>query len=298
MTLEMTPLHPRFGMRVEGVDLSAVTAEIFADIRAAFEAHSLLLFPGQDMDDAAHLALAGMFGPIEDRLADERKPGETYAVPEVSNIGAGGRVVAEDDLHMLNLRANMLWHADSTFLPAPALANLLIARQVTQTGGQTEFASTRAAFADMPPERQEDLRGRAFWHRYAHSRARISRELAALPMFHKWPEQLWRAVWRNPVNGREAVYVASHAYAVEGMEARAGAEMIETLLEDVTRDEYVFSHTWNVGDVIVWDQRAVLHRARPWDARAPRRLTSLCVSATPADGREEMKPVGDFQPPP
>lgn len=291
-TLTTTPLHPRFGVEVHGFDLSKIDNETFAEIRALFEEHSVLLFRGQELPDAAHLKFARMFGPIEDRLADERPKGEAMKIPEVSNIGADGEVTGAMDLHTLNLQANMLWHADSTFLPVPALANILVGRVVTKTAGQTELASTRAGWADMPEDLKRQIRGRAIWHRYAHSRARISPELAKLPMFNKWPDRAWRSVWTNPVNGREALYIASHAFAVEGLEPEEGAILIDRLIEYVTRPEYVFSHTWNVGDVLVWDQRAVLHRARPWDYDEPRRLTSLCVSATAADGLEEIRISG------
>ena len=196
------------------------------------------------------------------------------------------------DLHTLHLKANMLWHTDSTFLPIPALTNILTARIVTQTGGATQFASTRAGWADMPETLKTRIRGRGVWHRYAHSRARISPELAKLPMFNKWDDQLWRAVWTNPINGREALYLASHAYAVQGMEPETGTNLINSLMDFVTRDEYVVSHTWNVGDVLVWDQRAVLHRATPWNYDKPRKLTSICTSATVADGLEEMRVAG------
>jgi alpha-ketoglutarate-dependent 2,4-dichlorophenoxyacetate dioxygenase len=287
--LQMTALHPRFGVRIDGIDLRALTPATFAPIRAAFEEHSLLFFPGQRIDSDDHLRLAGLFGPIEDRYADERPEGAAFKVPEVTNIREDGSTTGEMDLHTLNLKANMLWHADSTFLPRPALTNILVGRIVTETGGQTEFASTRAGWADMPEALKAQVRDTGLWHRYAHSRARISPELAALPMFHKWPDQLWRAVWRNPVNGRDALYIASHAFAVEGLEADAGAVLIDRLLEWVTQPRFVHSHTWNVGDVVVWDQRAVLHRATPWDYDAPRKLTSICVSATPEDGLAGMR---------
>lgn len=208
----------------------------------------------------------------------------------MSNIRADGTVTAEMDLHTLHLKANMLWHADSTFLPAPALTNILIARIVTETVGATEFASTRAGWADMPEPLKARIRGRGVRHRYAHSRARISPELAELPMFHKWPDQHWRAVWPNPVNGREALYIASHAFAVDGYGPEQGQALLDELMEYVTRPEYVFSHTWSVGDVLVWDQRAVLHRATPWDYDQPRKLTSICISAALQDGLGGMRP--------
>ncbi|WP_254448984.1 TauD/TfdA family dioxygenase [Thalassococcus sp. S3] len=289
MALKTSPLHPLFGVEVHGSDLRGMTEDRFADLRALFEQHSALLFRNQKLDDADHIQLAECFGPIEDRNADSRNAGDPFRVPEVSNILSDGRTSDEMDLHTLNLKANMLWHSDSTFLPVPALTNILIARVVTETGGQTELASTRAAWSDMPETLKSRIRDRGFWHRYAHSRARISPELAKLDMFQKWPDQLWRAVWTNPVTGQEALYIASHAFAVEGMDESEGTALIDQLMSFVTQRRYVFSHTWNVGDVLIWDQRAVLHRATPWNYDEPRKLTSICTSATRADGLNAMR---------
>lgn len=289
MTLSTSAIHPRFGVQVDGIDLSTIDTAQFADLRALFETHSVLLFRNQEMDDAAHIRLAEMFGPIEDRTADERAEGEAFSIPEVSNIREDGTVTDGMDLHTLHLKSNMLWHSDSTFMPQPALTNILIGRIVTETGGQTELASTRAAWADMPEELKSRIRNRGFWHHYAHSRAQISPELAKLPMFHKWPPQLWRAIWTNPVTGDEALYIASHAYAVDGLNEEDGQNLISELMDFVTQDEYVFSHPWNVGDVLIWDQRAVLHRATPWNYDEPRKLTSLCVSARAVDGLDAIK---------
>ncbi len=289
MAITTHPIHPKFGVQVDGIDLAHVDDTTFATIRDLFERHSVLLFKGQDLDDGAHMCLAEMFGPIEDRYADERAKGEKFTIPAVTNIREDGSVTGEMDLHTLNLKSNMLWHSDSTFMPEPALTNILIGRVVTETGGQTELASTRAAWAEMPEDLKARIRDKGFWHHYAHSRAQISPELAKLPMFNKWPPQLWRAIWTNPVTGDEALYIASHAYAVEGLPEKEGADLIAELMDFVTQDEYVFSHTWNVGDVLIWDQRAVLHRATPWNYDEPRKLTSLCVTAQPSDGLKAMR---------
>ncbi|MEM6371688.1 MAG: TauD/TfdA family dioxygenase [Pseudomonadota bacterium] len=287
--MRTTPLTDRFGVEVHDVELGALDANGFARLRQAFEEHSALLLRGQDIDDAAHIRLAQFFGPIEDRVADERPEGAAFEVPKVSNVRDDGSVSAETDLHTLNLEANMLWHADSTFLPTPALANILIGRVVTQTGGATELASTRAGLADMPAGLRAQIEDKALWHRYAHSRARISPELAKLPMFHKWPDQLWRAIWRNPVTGDDALYIASHAYAVDGMAPNEGARLIDALLDWVTQAQYVYSHQWRPDDVLIWDQRAVLHRGTAWNYKEKRVLSSICVSATPADGVDAMR---------
>ncbi len=287
--MDITPITDVFGAEVHGVQLGELDDAGFADLRALFEEHSLLLFRGQSLSDAAHIALARRFGPIEDRNAESLQGGAEFKVPEVSNVREDGSVTEELDLHTLHLKANMLWHADSTFLPTPALTNILIARIVTETGGATEFASTRAGWAAMSETLKSQVRDRGFWHRYAHSRARISPELAKLPMFHKWPDRLWRAVWANPVNGREALYIASHAFAVEGMAPEKGAALIDELMAFVTQPRFTYSHQWQPEDVLIWDQRAVLHRATPWNYKKPRKLSSICVSATLEDGVDAMR---------
>lgn len=301
--MRLSPLTPRFGALVDDVDLNRVTeTRLFPELRAAFETHSALLFRGQDLTPEAHVRIAGLLGPIEDRRADEREKGAAFEIPEVSNVAADGSVLDAMDLGALTLKANMLWHSDSTFMPTPALSNLLAAQVVTAEGGATELASTRAAFQDMAPERQAELRRARLVHHYAHSRARISRELAAQPMFHKWPPQAWPAVWRNPVNGLEAVYVASHAYAVLGADleddADAQQRFIDTLIAACTQPQYVYAHQWAVGDVLLWDQRAVLHRGTPWPEDQPRTLRSICSSATDADGLSAMRAAAPQGAPP
>lgn len=287
---ETTPLTPRFGVEVHGTDLATLDlARDFAPLRALFEEHSALLFRGQDLDPETHLALARAFGPVEDRMADERKPGEAMTIPEVTNVAADGGTTGEMDLHTLNLKANFLWHSDSTFLPVPALVNILTAKIVTTEGGATELASTRAAWAEMPEALKARVAGRGIRHRYSHSRRQISEELSKLPMFNKWPDQRWNAVWTNPVNGREALYVASHACAVDGYDAAESAALLADLIAFCTQPRFVYSHAWAVGDVLLWDQRAVLHRGTPWPWDQPRKLASLCASVRESDGLAAMR---------
>lgn len=284
-TIQTKPLTQQFGVEVSGIDLADVRADnLFPELRALFEEHSALLFRGQDVSDEQHMALAKLFGPIEDRQADERKPGEKFEVPKVSNVQEDGSTTGEMDLKTLNLKSNFLWHSDSTFLPTPALTNILIGRVVTTEGGATELASTRAAWAAMPEELKARVRERGIWHRYSHSRRKISPELAKLPMFNKWPDQHWKAVWQNPTNGHEALYIASHAFKVDGYDEAESQTLLDELIAFCTQPEFVYSHQWNVGDVLIWDQRAVMHRGTPWPYEQPRTLSSICSTATESDG--------------
>lgn len=282
--LRTSPLTHTFGKEVHDLDLRDVKSEEdFAPIRDLFERHSALLFRGQHITDDDHRRLAGFFGEIEDRLKDERKKGAPAAIPLVSNETKDG-VTKENDLHSLNLRANQQWHIDSTFLPTPALCNILTARVVPSSGGQTELASTRAAWAEMPAALKSKARGRMLRHHYRTSRARLSEDLANLPMFNEWPAQTWPAVWANPVTGDEALYIASHVFAVEGLGDEDGWSLIDQLTAFCTQPRFCYSHEWSVGDVMLWDQRAVLHRGRPWPMEEPRTLASLCVSLSDSDG--------------
>ena len=288
--MQTTPLHNRFGVEIHNIDLSNMAIECgYPEIRAAFEAHSVLLFRNQNLDDKHHLSLANLFGPVEDRSLGTGGP--VPRMSPVSNIVNGNKITSENEKHIQHLRANQLWHTDSTFLPVPALANIIAASVVPTHGGETDLVSTRIAWQDMSARLKAKARNAILWHRYGHSRAKISKELAKESMFASWQDQAWRAVWRNPVNGAEALYIASHAFAVEGMSTREGQEFIDVLTVWATRDEYVYSHQWRTGDVLIWDERATMHRGRPWPYDQERTLASVCVSSGYRDGLGTVSPA-------
>ena len=126
-------------------------------------------------------------------------------------------------------------------------------------------------------------------HRYAHSRAKVDPELAKDELFTMWEDQAWPAVWTNPASGARALYLASHAYAVKGMEDADGTALIGELMAHATRSELVYTHDWQVGDVLMWDQRAVMHRGRPWPYEQERTLHSICVSLSDEDGLADAR---------
>ena len=291
MTLETTSLHPLFGVEIHNVDLrDAEQDHLYPGVRELFEAHSLLLFRDQALDDRALIHFAELFGPIENR--DKGKWGQPReSTSKVSNLGEDGRVKDETSKHVLHLKANQLWHTDSTFLPVPALANVITAITVPSTGGETELATTRAALKEMPEPLRKQAESIVVRHQYGHSRAQIDPDLAKEELFTMWPEQRWRGIWRNPSSGDDALYIASHACAIEGMDDEPARELIRQLIEFATRDRYVYSHRWSPGDVLVWDERATLHRGRPWPYQEPRTLSSVCVSARHCDGLDDVRPA-------
>jgi alpha-ketoglutarate-dependent 2,4-dichlorophenoxyacetate dioxygenase len=157
-------------------------------------------------------------------------------------------------------------------------------------GGETVFVSTRLAFERLDPALRSRLENSFAWHDYGHSRSQIAPGLATPEERAALPPQCWRMVWKNPINGRGAIYLASHAYAVEGMEAAAGKQLIDELMTAATAPGTSYQHPWRKGDVVMWDNRATMHRGRPWPAHEARLMVRTTISATEADGVATMRP--------
>ncbi|MYB34040.1 MAG: TauD/TfdA family dioxygenase [Gammaproteobacteria bacterium] len=280
----MRALHKDFGVEIRGMDLREAAVH-FPQIREAFEDHSLLLFRNQYLNEEAHLAFGRLFGTIE--IREKQPENHEDRVSIVSNRREDGCLEDEGSARFMHQRANQLWHTDSTFLPRPALANILTARVIPSSGGATQFVSTRAAWRDLPEKIREKTRNLIFLHRYAHSRKAVSESAANLDIVTMWPDTKWRAIWRNPVNGTESLYLASHAYGVDGMDEQEGRLLINELIEFSTEPHRVYSHQWLPGDVLVWDERATMHRGTSWPYGEERTLASICITASEFDGLDQ-----------
>ena len=208
----------------------------------------------------------------------------------LSTIDENGKVVPADHRLALRNKANQLWHTDSTFKRVPALASVLSARIIPAQGGETEYVSTRLAWERLDPALRQRLEKSFAWHDYAHSRGKIAPGLATPAERAALPPQCWRLVWKNPVNGRGALYIASHAYGIEGMDEGPAQELLEALTEAATAPGLSYVHTWRSGDVVMWDNRATMHRGRPWPAHEARFMVRTTISATEVDGLESVRP--------
>jgi alpha-ketoglutarate-dependent 2,4-dichlorophenoxyacetate dioxygenase len=288
--MDIVPLGPGFGAELRGVTLADVAADdaTYAAVRAAFEDHSVLVFRDQDVTDEVQLAFSRRFGPPEVTKVGSQGTGSHFVI--LSTIGPDGKVVPPDHRLSLRNKANQLWHTDSSFKRVPALASILSARIIPANGGETEYVSTRLAFERFDAGLRNKLQNSFAWHDYAHSRSQIAADLASPEERAALPPQCWRIAWKNPVNGRSAIYLASHAYAVEGMEKAAGKTLIDKLMAFATAPGTSYLHQWRKGDVVMWDNRATMHRGRPWPAHEARLMVRTTISATEADGLDTMRP--------
>jgi alpha-ketoglutarate-dependent 2,4-dichlorophenoxyacetate dioxygenase len=289
--MELVSLRPDFGMEVRSVGLIDVAASdaAYRAVRTAFEEHSLLLFRKQEISDDVQAAFSRAFGPLERVKIGSEGFGTFYN--RLSNLARDGSLVPETHRQALTARANQLWHTDSSFKPTPALASILSARVVPQEGGETEFVSTRQAWARLSPALKSRLRDAIVTHAYAHSRDQIDPDLMTAPERAALPPVRWRMTWRNPVNGRLALYVASHAYAIEGFADAEARALLDELIAGATRLEFIYRHRWAQGDVLMWDNRVTMHRGRPWPQDQPRSVVRTTVSAVDADGLADVRPA-------
>jgi alpha-ketoglutarate-dependent 2,4-dichlorophenoxyacetate dioxygenase len=288
--MEIVPLGPGFAAELRGVTLADVSNDdaVYAAARAAFEDHSVLVFRGEEVSGESQLAFSRRFGPPEVTKVGSLGTGSHFVI--LTTIGPDGKVVPEDHRYAMRNKANQLWHTDSSFKSVPALTSILSARTIPATGGETEFVSTRLAFDRLDPALQNKLENSFAWHHYGYSRGKIAPGLATTEELAALSPQCWRMVWKNPVNGRNALYLASHAYAVEGMEPKAGETLIEELTAAATAPGTSYEHKWRAGDVVMWDNRATMHRGRPWPGNEPRYMVRTTISATAVDGLESMRP--------
>src|SRR5215472_13268637 len=284
MAITTTRLTPHFAAQIDGVAITRpVDDATWPDIRAAFEEHSVLLFCGQPLTDEQQIAFSQRFGRLEVTRSMNPAAGTPFARQSNLDIKTG-EVIPADDRRMIYQLANMLWHSDSSFKPVPSLCSLLSARIVPPEGGATEFASARCAYPSLPEALKRRARDAIVVHDFSWSRDQIRPGFFTDKERAEYPPVRHPLVRRNPVNGRESLCLGAHASHVEGLSVAEGRAFLKELLEHVTQPQFCYRHEWQEGDLIIWDNRCVLHRATPYDTTRYKRLMQrTTVSGDPAE---------------
>ena len=262
------PLHRWFGAIVEGVDVTKrINDETCSELQNALTEFSVLVFPGQEINDTQQIAFSQRFGPLETTKVGTRGTGSPLVI--LSNIGDDNRVVPfADRLNMVN-RANMQWHADSSFKRIPAQTSILSAREVPVTGGNTEFVSMRVVYAELPEDLKQAVHHRVAIHDFAHSRDKVDPNLMTDSERATMPPVRQAMVLDQ---GHElSLYIGSHVSNVEGMTTSESRKLIDRLLSFATQKQFIYRHTWCLHDLVMWDNRSVIHRAQPFINHKERR---------------------------
>jgi alpha-ketoglutarate-dependent taurine dioxygenase len=260
-----------FGAVVRGVRLADLTDAAWEELHAAWLDRGLLIFPGQYLTREEQVAFARRFGPIE-------KLGSGDIVP-ISNMTASGKVRAyspdEWDDVMKVIIGNMSWHADSTYMPVMARGAVFSAEVTPEEGGETAFADMCAAYEALDARTQDRVEGLSARHSLRYSQSRLGHvhaEGSAYSGYGMTEEgaPLRPLVKRHPETGRKSLLIGRHAHAIPGMDPGESEHFLEALLDQACQPPRVVTHRWTPGDVVVWDNRRLLHRALPWDLSLPR----------------------------
>ncbi|MEQ8346771.1 MAG: TauD/TfdA family dioxygenase [Sneathiellaceae bacterium] len=279
--LSVTPLRDRtFGATVEGVRLDAPDAEQIAAIKAAWLDHALLIFPGQQLDDAAQMAFAKCFGTLVPELS----------AVQITNVLPDGRLrEAPDDDMMKIIRGNMFWHQDNTYMPLQAKGAVFSARVVPKTKGETGFADMRAAYDALDDATKARIEGLAAHHSLAYSQAKLGEQTKSEDSeYFGYGLNVAEAPLRplvkvHPETGRRTLAVGRHAFGIPGLDEAESEALVQRLIDHAVADPArVYLHSWRPGDVVLWDNRCLMHKACPWDYSEPRIMVHSRIAGDPA----------------
>ena len=279
MTLTITPIDATLGAVVTGVDLALLDDSTWGKIHEAFLNHGLLVFPGQDnLDDESQGKFALRFGKIE-----KLNPKQPSTTARFSNQKADGTLAQRNDYQYRMLKGNEGWHTDSTYMPLASKAAMLMALVVPPEGGETGFADMRAAYDALDEATKTKLEGMSAYHSLYYSQSRLGYKFKTDNMygFHDKGAPLRPVIKTHPETGRKSLYTGRHAYGLEGMTPEESVVFLDKLMDEACQPPRVYEHKWQVNDLVVWDNRCVMHRARPYDPSYKRVLRASRVSGEP-----------------
>ncbi len=269
MTIKVTPLTPHIGGRMTGIDVRRkLTPDEVKAVDAGMDKHAVLVLPGQDITDEQQIEFTRNFGPLQNGANATLKRPELRLDPafaDVSNIGQDGARLARDDRRRMASLGNRLWHSDASFRVIPARYSILSGRIVVSDGGNTEFADMRAAYDALDARTKAEIEELICEHSQIFSREQLGfteylpDERAMMkPVRH-------RLVRTHPTSGRKSIFLSAHIGGIVGWPRPEAMAFIRDLMEHATQRPFVYSHQWTQHDLVIWDNRATMHRVRRYD---------------------------------
>ena len=285
MTIDIKPIDPVsrafFAGIVSGIDLTRRLSDTeVAAIHAGMDHFGVLVFHDQKLDDESQLAFSRQLGPLEQATGDIAAPQDRRVgmdLNDISNLDKHGELLPRDDRRRLFGLGNQLWHSDSSFKDVPAKYSLLSARKIPPTGGNTEFADMRAAYDALDEATRREVHDLVCAHSQIFSRGILGFDDFTEAERQKWAPVRQRLVRRHPTTGRLSLYLASLAGGIEGWPVPEARAFLRDLTEHATQRQFVYAHVWKPFDLVMWDNRVTMHRARRYDPKEVRdmRRTTL-----------------------
>ncbi|GGK99076.1 TauD/TfdA dioxygenase family protein [Nocardia jinanensis] len=286
MSLTIRPLAETFAAEVRGVDLRKPPgAPVIREIYNAFLEHGVLVIPGQNLTIDQQLEFASTFGEVwqlPDLGGNHARRVANRGIDDVSNLATDGEVAAPDSERLQFQLGNQLWHSDLSNLPVPAHASMLHALEVCAEGGETQYADEQGAYAELSEERKAELEGLIAEHSIAHSRVLGGNKNIDVEALNRLlPPSPQPVVRVHPETGKKTLFVGAHAARIFGMDDEKGNALIRELVEFSTRPHLVYTHRWAVNDLVIWDNRRVMHRGRPFDQTVRRVMHRATINGDP-----------------
>src|ERR1700733_13544168 len=283
MPIAIRQLHPVFVGEVSGVDCTKpLTPDEVAAIEAGMDRYAVLVFRDQDLSDVEQIAFTQHFGELESyptpghirRTSEHRLGG---GVADFSNLDQDGNIISAEDRVWFFKLGDRLWHSDSSFRPIPAKYSLLSGRVLPSWGANTEFADMRAAYDALDVRTKAEVEDLVCLHSLIYSRQAIGFTELTEQEIGSFAPVRQRLVRTHPVTGRKSLFLSSHAGAIEGWTVPEARMFLRDLTEHATQREFVYSHAWRPFDLVIWDNRTTMHRARRFDRNEVRdvRRTTL-----------------------
>jgi alpha-ketoglutarate-dependent 2,4-dichlorophenoxyacetate dioxygenase len=280
-----------FAAEVRGLELSIPPDDgLLAQLWSAIDRYAVLVVRDQQLEDAQLRDFASRFGPLEvGRMAARggRRRLSIAQIGDISNLDVDGNVHAMDDRKRQDSLGNRLWHTDASYMPTPVVLGMLHAVTLPAPSalgaGETEFADLRAAWDALPADTRELIDDLVAIHDIFHSRAQIGVTEFPPGEREQYPPSPQRLVRRHSGSGRKTLYLSAHASHIRHWPVADGRLLLSDLTTHATQREFVYRHQWQVGDVVIWDNRCTMHRGRPHDESQPRdlrRATTLDEGST------------------
>jgi alpha-ketoglutarate-dependent 2,4-dichlorophenoxyacetate dioxygenase len=273
-------VHPiegaTLGALVSGVDLRDLGDETFKKIEEAWHRHGVLVFREQFLNGDEQVAFSRRFGVLE-RLITEKTPNPDIAL--LSNVKPNGELIEPDGSYALFLLGNTFWHTDSSFKRIPAKASLLSARSVPEIGGETEWADMRAAYDALDDSDREEIENAVAVHSYRYSQELVGgADVLSDQEWDALPPVEHPVVCTHPATGRKNLFIGRHASHIVGRDIGASRALLNRLMEQAAVPPRVFFHRWCDGDIVIWDNRCVLHRGRTWPSDQARVMARTTIA--------------------
>jgi alpha-ketoglutarate-dependent 2,4-dichlorophenoxyacetate dioxygenase len=301
MSLAIEPIdpvnRPFFAGVVARCDVGQLLSrEEIAAIHAGMDRFGVLVFHGQRIDDEQQVAFSRSLGPLEQATGDIVTAPEARRLSmdlnDISNLDQDNKVFARDDRRRLFDLGNLLWHSDSSFKPVPAKYSILSARRIPPAGGNTEFADMRAAYDALDDATKGEVHDLICLHSQLFSRGILGFTDFTDEEREKWAPVRQRLVRRHPTTGRLSLYLASHAGAIEGWPVPEARAFLRDLTEHATQRQFVYAHVWRPHDLVMWDNRVTMHRARRYDHAEVRDMRRSTLTNEVSSLEQAPAPLG------